>query len=144
MEIVFMSETRVRLSRKNVKGEFVKRVNELSGENVLSCYQCGRCSAGCPLSFAMKDLPNQVIRLVQLGQEEEALASETIWVCASCLTCHARCPRGVDLAKVMEALRAIKLRPGTDDRLKLEDLSKEQLAKLPQQALVSGLRKLVG
>jgi len=139
-----VSSTRVRISRKNVRGEFVKRVNEISGQNVLSCYQCGRCSAGCPLTFAMKDLPNQVIRLVQLGQEEEALASDTIWVCASCLTCHARCPKGVDLSKVMEALRAIKLRPGTEDRLKLEELPKETLAKLPQQALVSGLRKLVG
>jgi len=139
-----MSSTRVRLSRKNVRGDFVKRVNEISGQNVLTCYQCGRCSAGCPLTFAMKDLPNQVIRSVQLGQEEDALSSETIWVCASCLACHARCPRGVDLSKVMEALRAIKLRPGTDDRLKLEDLTKEQLAKLPQAALVAGFRKLTG
>lgn len=139
-----MSHTRVRISRKNVQGEFVKRVNEISGENVLVCYQCGRCSAGCPLTFAMKDLPNQVIRMVQLGLEEDALASETPWVCASCLTCHARCPRGVDLAKVMEAIRAIRLRPGVEDRVKLEEMSKETLAKLPQQALVSGLRKLTG
>ena len=139
-----MSPTRVRMSRKQVTGEFVKRVKEISGQNVLTCYQCGRCSAGCPLTFAMKDLPNQVIRLVQLGLEEDALASNTIWVCASCLACHARCPRGVDLAKVMEALRAIRLRPGTEDRIKLEELSKETLARLPQQALVSGLRKLTG
>jgi heterodisulfide reductase subunit C2 len=139
-----MSPTRVRLSRKDVAGDFVKRVSEISGQNLLACYQCGRCSAGCPLTFAMKDLPNQVIRLVQLGQEEDALASDTIWVCASCLTCHSRCPRGVDLAKVMDALRAIRLRPGTEDRIRLEDLSKETLARLPQQALVSGLRKLTG
>jgi heterodisulfide reductase subunit C len=139
-----MSQTRVRISRKNVKGEFVKRVEEISGENVLTCYQCGRCSAGCPLTFAMKDLPSQVIRMVQLGLEEDALASETPWVCASCLTCHARCPRGVDLSKIMEALRAIKLRPGNDDRMKLDKMSKETLARLPQQALVSGLRKLTG
>jgi heterodisulfide reductase subunit C len=139
-----MSQTRVRLSRKNVQGDFVKRVGEISGENVLKCYQCGRCSAGCPLTFAMKDLPSQVIRMVQLGLEEDALSSDTIWVCASCLTCHGRCPRGVDLAKVMEALRAIKLRPGTEDRINLEKMSKETLARLPQQALVSGLRKLTG
>jgi heterodisulfide reductase subunit C len=139
-----MSPTRVRISRKNVQGEFVKRVGEISGQNVLKCYQCGRCSAGCPLTFAMKDLPSQVIRMVQLGLEEDALASDTMWVCASCLTCHGRCPRGVDLAKVMEALRAIKLRPGADDRIDLEKMSKETLAKLPQQALVSGLRKLTG
>ena len=139
-----MSDTQIRLSRKKVGSEFVKRVNEISGQNVLTCYQCGRCSAGCPLTFAMKDLPNQVIRLVQLGLEEDALASNTMWVCASCLACHARCPRGVDLAKVMEALRAIKLRPGAEDRIKIEEISKETLARLPQQALVSGLRKLTG
>jgi heterodisulfide reductase subunit C len=136
-----MCPTRVSLSRENVKGEFVQMVNEISGQNVLNCYQCGRCSSGCPLTFAMRLLPNQVIRLVQLGLEEEALNSNTIWVCASCLTCHARCPRGVDLARVMEALRAISLRPGTHDRIKPENLPPETLAKLPQQALVSGLRK---
>lgn len=134
----------MRLSRKKVRGDFVERVKEISGENVLKCYQCGRCSAGCPLTFAMKDLPSQVIRMVQLGLEDDALSSDTIWVCASCLTCHGRCPRGVDLAKVMEALRAIRLRPGTEDRVDLRKMSKEALARLPQQALVSGLRKLTG
>jgi heterodisulfide reductase subunit C len=139
-----MTSTRVRLSRDKVASDFVKRVIEISGQNILKCYQCGRCSAGCPLSFAMKDLPSQVIRLVQLGLEEDALNTDTMFVCASCLTCHARCPRGVDLAKVMDALRQIRLRPGTDDKIKLEDIPKETLAKLPQQALVSGLRKLTG
>jgi heterodisulfide reductase subunit C len=144
METPKMSPTRVRLSRQRVNSEFVRLVNEISGQNVLNCYQCGRCSAGCPLTFAMKLLPSQVIRLVQLGLEEDALESNTPWVCASCMTCHARCPRGVDLAKVMEALRAIQLRPGKADRIKLDELPNEVLAKLPQQALVSGLRKLTG
>jgi heterodisulfide reductase subunit C len=139
-----MSSTRIRLSRKKVAGDFVKMVNEISGQNVLNCYQCGRCSAGCPLTFAMKMLPSQVIRLVQLGLEQEVYESNTPWVCASCLTCHARCPRGVDLAKVMEALRKIRLRPGTADRIQLRDIPRKTLAKLPQQGLVSGLRKLTG
>jgi heterodisulfide reductase subunit C len=85
-----------------------------------------------------------VIRLVQLGLDGEALDSKTIWVCASCLTCHARCPRGVDLAKVMEALRAIRLRPGSADQIKIEEIPQDTLARLPQQALVSGLKKLTG
>jgi len=139
-----MSSTRVKLSREKVASEFVRLVNEISGQNVLNCYQCGRCSGGCPLTFAMKLLPSQVIRLVQLGLEEEALETNTPYVCASCLTCFARCPRGVDLAKVMEALRAIKLRPGTCDRIKLTDIPREALAKLPQQGIVSGLKKLTG
>ncbi len=139
-----MSTTRVRISRSTVRSDFVRLVNEISGQNVLNCYQCGRCSAGCPLTFAMKLLPNQVIRLVQLGLEEEALSSNTPWICASCLTCYARCPRGVDLGRVMEALRAIKLRPGNADRIKPNKISEEALARLPQQALVSSFRKLTG
>ena len=139
-----MSSTRVKLSRENVDSDFVKLVNEISGQNVMLCYQCGRCSAGCPLTFAMRVLPNQIIRLVQLGLEEEALETNTPHVCASCLTCFARCPRGVDVSKVMEALRAITLRPGTRDRIKLTDIPRETLAKLPQQGIVSGLKKLTG
>ncbi len=139
-----MGSTRVKISRENVKSDFVRLVNEISGQNVLNCYQCGRCSAGCPITFAMDLLPNQVIRLVQLGLEEDALSCNTIWLCASCLTCQARCPRGVDLAKVMEALRALKLRPGTGDRIRVEDIPKDVIKRLPQQAIVSGFRKLTG
>ena len=139
-----MSPERVRLSRDMIASDFVKLVNEISGQNVLNCYQCGRCSSGCPLTFAMKLLPNQLIRLVQLGLEKEALETNTPWVCASCLTCHARCPLGVDLAKVMDALRKIMLRPGISNRVELKDIPKETLAKLPQQGIVSGLRKLTG
>ncbi len=139
-----MSPVRVRISRDKVRSDFVRLVNEISGQNVLNCYQCGRCSAGCPLTFAMDILPSQVIRLVQLGLEEEALGTNTPWVCASCMTCFARCPRGVDLAKVMEALRAIKLRPGDADRIRLNQFPREALARLPQQGLVSGLRKFTG
>jgi len=139
-----MSPERVKLSRDMINSDFVKRVNEISGQNVLNCYQCGRCSSGCPLTFAMKLLPSELIRLVQLGLEKEALETNTAWVCASCLTCHSRCPRGVDLAKVMDALRKIMLRPGISNRVELKDISKETLAKLPQQGIVSGLRKLSG
>jgi heterodisulfide reductase subunit C len=127
-----------------IVSDFVKRVNEISGQNVLNCYQCGRCSSGCPLTFAMKLLPSELIRLVQLGLEKEALETNTPWVCASCLTCHSRCPRGVDLAKVMDALRSIMLRPGISNRVEIKDIPKKTLAKLPQQGIVSGLRKLSG
>jgi len=139
-----MSPERVKLSRDMIASDFVKLVNEISGQNVLNCYQCGRCSSGCPLTFAMKLLPSELIRLVQLGLEKEALETNTPWVFASCLTCHSRCPRGVDLAKVMEALRKIMLRPGISNRVEIKDIPKETLAKLPQQGIVSGLRKLSG
>ena len=98
------------------------------------------CSAGCPIVFAMDLLPNQIIRLVQLGLQEDITKSKTIWLCASCLTCSVRCPRGLDLCKVMEALRLISLRKNSD-YTKPAELSPDVLAKLPQIALVSSFRK---
>ncbi len=77
------------------------------GENVYLCYQCGRCSAGCPAALAMDILPHQVIQLVKLGCVEELLRSHSIWVCAGCQTCTARCPNGIDVAGVMDALRQV-------------------------------------
>lgn len=130
---------RLKISKDRVQGDFVKKVEELSGQDVLSCYQCGKCSAGCPVASDMDVSPNQVIRLVQIG-DEGVLESEAIWMCASCFTCAARCPKGVDLAKIMEALRIIILRKG-GDAIKITEIPKEVLETAPQQAIVSGLRK---
>jgi len=126
--------------KEEIRNKFVKKVEELSGENLLACYQCGRCSGGCPSVPFMDLLPNQVIRLAQLGMKEEVLSSKAIWVCASCFTCFVRCPKGVDLAKVMEALRQIQLRQNIDYVEPLK-LSKKEIVELPQIALVSSFRK---
>lgn len=76
----------------------------LSKDNLpaAACYQCRKCSCGCPLTFAMDLLPHQVIQLALLGQEEKVLASNTIWVCSSCETCTTRCPNDIDIAGVMD------------------------------------------
>lgn len=74
------------------------------GENVFLCYQCVKCSSGCPLVEYMDLMPNQVMRSVQLG-DESVLESKTIWLCASCQTCTTRCPQGLDIAGTMDALR---------------------------------------
>jgi heterodisulfide reductase subunit C len=84
-------------------------------------------------------LPNQVIRLAQLGLQE-VLAASAPWVCASCLTCQARCPKGIDLPRVMEALRQLALR-GTTPRLLATQISPQILAHAPQMAIVGALRK---
>lgn len=128
------------LSRRNLQSELVKKVEEISGESLLSCYQCGMCSAGCPMSFAMDILPRQIMHLIHLGQEDDIANCKTMWVCASCLTCTVRCPRGVNLCKVMEALRLITLRKNID-YVQPKNIPVDSLAELPQVALVSSFRK---
>ncbi|HIC89461.1 MAG TPA: hypothetical protein EYP04_08675 [Anaerolineae bacterium] len=74
------------------------------GQNVFLCYQCIKCTSGCPLSDHFDLTPNQVMRSVQLN-DERVLESKTIWLCASCQTCTTRCPQGLDIAGIMDALR---------------------------------------
>lgn len=130
----------VDISPDRIRGEFAARVAEISGQSVLLCYQCGMCSGGCPMTFAMDLLPRQVMRLVQLGLPEGLEDSETPWLCASCLTCSVRCPRGIDVARVMEAIRQLSLRKNVD-HIDVSQLPPERLGGLPQIALVSGFRK---
>lgn len=131
---------RINLSRKKIRDSFVDKVQELSGQNLLACYQCGKCSAGCPAVMDMDILPNQIIRFAQLGLKEELLASKAIWICASCLTCNARCPKGINIAEVIEALRQILLR-NREDHLKVEKLSDEEKEGVPPIALICSMRK---
>jgi len=131
---------RTKVCGDQLRGALVQRVEAISGQPVLECNQCGKCSAGCPVASAMDMLPNQVIRLVQLGLDE-ALDAQAIWICASCFTCVTRCPKGVDLPRVMEALRQIHLRRG-EELLSPDDLSPQAVADLPAMALIAGFRKM--
>jgi len=97
----------------NVTGSALeKEIEARCGEKVRLCYQCGKCSTGCLFSPAMDILPHQVMKLIQLGQEEKLLESRTIWICASCVTCTARCPNDIDVARVIDALREMALERG--------------------------------
>jgi heterodisulfide reductase subunit C len=131
---------RIKLSRKNIKNSFIAKIQELSGQNLLECYQCGKCSAGCPAVSQMDILPNQIIRYCQLGLKDEVLQSKSIWICASCMTCNARCPKGINIAEVVEALRQILLRQ-RKDHVKIETLSTEEKENVPPIALISSFRK---
>ena len=93
---------------------FLDAVQKRSGEKVVACSQCRKCTNGCPLAFAMDLMPNQVMRAVQLGLEDEVLRSETIWVCASCQTCTTRCPNDIHIAHMMDALRQLSIESGVE------------------------------
>ena len=131
---------RINISKKNIKNPFIAKVEELSGQNLLACYQCGKCSAGCPAVSQMDILPNQIIRYAQLGFKDELLKSKSIWICASCFTCNARCPKGINIAEVIEALRQILLRK-REDHIKVEKLTDSEKGDVPPIAIISNLRK---
>ena len=88
---------------------FLEEVQRRSGTPVGACFQCHKCSSGCPIGPDMDLLPSQVMRLTHLGQEGEILESESIWLCASCEACTTRCPMGIDIAAVMDALRILAI-----------------------------------
>ena len=84
----------------------------MSGQNISACFQCGKCTNGCPMTFAMDIEPHKLVHLLQSGQVDEILHSDTNWVCASCETCTTRCPNSIDLAHIMDTLRQLSQRRG--------------------------------
>ncbi len=102
-----MKKKKMVLSSKTMDVDFVRKVEELSGTSVRRCFQCGKCSAGCPMATFMEHPPNRIVRLLQLGQWQRILAGRSIWYCVSCETCSTRCPNKVDLAAIMDALRKL-------------------------------------
>src|SRR5512136_1788272 len=103
-----------------ISTKLAKTIEDATGQNVYLCYQCVKCTSGCPLAEHFDLEPNQVMRLVQFG-DESVLESTTIWTCASCLTCSTRCPQGLDIAGVMDALRAESRR---QDKVAIKDATK--------------------
>lgn len=121
--------------------EVLNRVIEYGGKNPYLCYQCGMCSAVCPMVKFMDTPPHKVVRLLQVGAEATVLSSNTIWVCVSCMRCVDRCPRDVAPGVVFEALRLIMLRQGVD-KIKYDEI--QRIEEVPTIALVAGSRKLSG
>lgn len=135
---------KVELNRQRVHNDFTQKVELISGQNLFACYQCGNCTAGCPVSFAMEIGPHEAIRYTLLGLEEEVLRVNTFWLCASCLQCTSRCPKGIDIARVMDALRAVVLRKKErEDAIRVSELPEELLERAPQIVFVSGFRKFL-
>lgn len=97
---------------QNKNPEFLDEVIRASGENLRKCYVCGKCSAGCPVAFAMDYPPNRIAKMIQLGLKDLVLNSRTIWICATCSTCGARCPKDINMGAVHDTLRVMAFKAG--------------------------------
>lgn len=127
-----MSRTPARLDINTCDRDFITLVKKRSGQNPSLCIQCGKCTAGCPASGFYDFQVNAVMRLVQAGQAETVLRSHAIWLCALCQTCSVRCPMQIDVAEIMETLRAIAWERG---------LCNEKRVKRFHQAFLNSLRR---
>jgi heterodisulfide reductase subunit C len=101
--------------KENSKTLFKTNIQELSGEKISTCFQCEKCTSGCPLVFAMDIQPHRLMHSLQLGLVDEVLDSDTIWVCASCETCTTRCPNNIDIAHVIDTLRQLSVKRKVKD-----------------------------
>ncbi len=99
-----MDEQQQPAAQTTISADLARRVLEETGQNVYLCYQCVKCTSGCPVAEFFDWQPNQIMRALQLGQEDVALHAQTPWLCAACQTCTTRCPQGLDITRIMEFL----------------------------------------
>ena len=118
--------------------EIVKRI---SGVNPRKCMKCGKCSGACPAYDEMDYHPHQFVDMVENGRIEELMNSRGIYMCLSCFACLERCPRSVEPAKLIEAVRLAVIRQQDQNHLKVEQIPPIVDENLPQQAITSALRK---
>lgn len=118
-----------------------ERILRVSGVNVLKCMKCGKCSGTCPSYDEMEYHPHQFVYMVEKGEIEPLLRSKSIYKCLSCFACVERCPRGVEPAKIVEAIRLEAIRRQGENHLKPNQIPELLDEDLPQQAIVSAFRK---
>ena len=97
----------LQVKNADIAGDFATNVEQLSGSRLLSCLQCKKCSAGCPVAGRADVKAHELVRLTQLGQADEVLSSRMIWECTSCQTCATRCPQQVSVAALVDTLRVL-------------------------------------
>lgn len=125
----------------NKNPEKTEQILRTSGVNVLKCMRCGKCSATCPSYDEMEYHPHQFVYMVEKGDIDTLMKSKSIYKCLSCFACVERCPRGVEPANVIEAVRLMQVRQQGENYLKPDDVPDKLDADMPQQAIVSAFRK---
>ena len=124
------------------KQEMLKdQVLRSSGVNPLKCMRCGKCSGTCPSFEEMEYHPHEFVYMVEKGDIEKLMESPSIYKCLSCFACVERCPRGVEPAKLVEAVRLMTIRKQGQDHLTANQIPELLDDDLPQQAIVSAFRK---
>ena len=121
--------------------EQVRIIKDISGVNPRKCMKCGKCSASCPAFEGMDIRPHQFVMLVEKGDIEALKKSKSLWNCMSCFACVERCPRDVKPAKLIEAVRVSVLRQRDGNHFKPDNIPELLNEDIPQQAIVSALRK---
>jgi len=119
----------------------LEEIRRIAGVNPRKCMKCGKCTASCPAYDEMEYHPHQFVDMVENGRIEELMASKGIYTCLSCFACVERCPRSVEPAKFIEAVRQAVIRQQGGDHLKPEQIPGLLDDDMPQQALVSAFRK---
>lgn len=125
----------------NEKDRMKEQILRTSGVDPLRCMRCGKCSGTCPSYDEMEYHPHQFVYMVETGDIEPLLASNSIYKCLTCFACVDRCPRNVEPAKLVEALRLMVIRKQGENHLTPDDIPALLDEEIPQQALVSALRK---
>ncbi len=123
------------------KTDLKNEVLRISGANPRKCMRCGKCTATCPAYDEMPYHPHQFVSMIENGEIEPLMQSEALYRCLTCFACVERCPRGVEPAKLIEAVRLTAIREKGANRLKAEDIPALADDDIPQQLLVSAFRK---
>ena len=118
-----------------------EQILRTSGVNVLKCMRCGKCSGTCPSYDEMEYHPHQCVYMVEIGDIETLMKSDSVYKCLSCFACVDRCPRGVEPAKLVDALRLAVIRQKGENHMTADDIPGLIDDEMPQQALVSAMRK---
>lgn len=113
----------------------------MSGVNVLKCMRCGKCSATCPSYDEMEYHPHQFVYMVEKGEIGKLMSSPSVYKCLTCFACVERCPRGVEPAKIIEAVRFEAIRKQGNNHMKPDMIPELLDEDLPQQAIVTAMRK---